>query len=157
MHAGTFTIADEVVIDMKQSFAVTVRSGQGPQHLFLAGTIPKTSPGAVQIQDNGYSLLSLPQGGRIPLQSSGLVSAGFTGGTRQVQSDSVRMDPDGDGSFSAIYWYHTASGSWVDADGNVATPNLDAGESLLIHRRNRGSSVSWSPSLPYNVPLEVPE
>ena len=134
---------------------LTIREGNGPLDLFLAGYVPENGT-QQDVAATGYTLSASPFPGQTALDDAQLVSSGFTGGSRLSNSDNVLLYNPVSGAFDIRIWYYAAGNLWLNADASPVSRQLGPGEAFLILRRNRASAFNWSQPVPYPIPVPGP-
>jgi hypothetical protein len=146
--------SNNVQLDPTKGVVVTIRTGQGPQTLYVPGFVP-TDAEAQSVQSNGYTVASSTYPQSITLNASGLSNA-ITGGISLNKSDNLLFFDSTTQLFDIRVWYYTGDHSWRNADASIATQQLQPGSAFLIQRRNRSTNLIWTNPVPYQVPLQGP-
>ena len=147
----SFAAANSLPLDTDKGLILTIRSGEGTQELILSGNVTIGTQDKV-LFENGYTLVASMFPAEVDLDQSGLITSGFIGGFSLAQSDNLIFYNHATDQFDDKIWYDSVGGVWRHADASLATRKLQAGESFLIRRRNRGAAMTWSHPLPYTLP-----
>lgn len=147
----SFETADSLSVDTREGLIVTVRAGQGTPPLVLAGPI-RTNRVETTLPANGYAVVASAYPAEISLAQSRLVESGWVGGDSLVTSDNLIFHNRTNDQFEVKLWYDTFSGTWRNADASAATRTILPGESFLVRRRNRPTSMVWTQAPPFSLP-----
>ena len=151
-QSGSMADANGVVVDRTRGMVVTLRSSAGARTMYLAGYVATAATYAVTVKAGGYTLAAMPYAGEMSLGQSGLLAAGFQGGTSPTASDQLLFFSPTTGAFTTRIWYDTGSAQWRDlSSGNVSTKRLTPGEPVLIRRRG-ATDLTWTMARPYPQP-----
>lgn len=149
--ARTFTDANTLSLDPAKGFIITLRQTGTNQDIVLLGSVA-TNPQTQIVRNNGYTLAGSTYPVAVPLTNSALVASGFIGGGSLTESDSLLFFNPAQQLFDETIWYDTATGTWRNGDGSVATRQLNPGEAFLIKRLDRpAGDFTWTNPLPSNL------
>lgn len=154
--AATFADHGALQLDVSKGFVVTVRAGQGSQGLLLAGFVAINVQSQV-VQNNGDTLTGSTYPVPVALADSGLVASGFVGGSSLATSDTLRFFNPATQLFDQTIWHDSATSTWRNSDGSVATRQLIPGEAFVIRRGNwAAGSFTWTNPIPAVLSQELP-
>ena len=150
--SGSFADANATAVDPAKGIVLTLRSAHGARTLYLPGLVPTNASSAVTVKGAGYTLAAVPYPAEVTLAASGLLAAGFQGGTSPGTSDQLWFFDETAGAFTTKVWYDTATSQWRDASSNaISAKKLTPGQPVLIRRRAAGS-FTWTIQRPYASP-----
>lgn len=148
---GATAVANGVAVDRDKGLIVTIPVGQGSQSIVLKGSVSTQDMEQVVVS-NGYTLAAAPFPVPVSFADSGLLESGFVGGSNLVSSDNLLFYSAQTNYFETKIWYDSTASVWRNTDTTLADRQLQPGESFLIRRRSRTSSMTWTSACPFSLP-----